>query len=173
MEGEPRVTLSQRFSEVSVKLSSDHTKCCCRVHTPFRDISAGTRVSALVFSPIQRAHILSCGTSEADITLWDVEMGEEVQRFCGHKQRIWSLAFSLKQPTVFASASDDCSLRLWSTEQPRSTLSITFDTNVCCVAASPWDGHMFAAGTAGHCMSVYDTRYPSMPISNFPGVCPI
>jgi protein suppressor of PHYA-105 1 len=127
------------------------------------------RVCALAFNPVQPASILSCSTSEADIIMWDIEAGEEVQRFSGHKQRIWSLTFSPKQPTVFATGSDDCTLRLWSTEQQRSTLSIKFDTNVCCVAASAWDANLYAAGTAGHCMSVYDTRYPNMPISNFPG----
>lgn len=141
----------------------------CRVHTPAGEIPTETRVSVLAFSPARASHIVSSGAPDTHISLWDAETAAEIQRFQDHNQRVWSLAFSQKQPTVFASGSDDCTLRLWSTEQQRSTLTIGFDTNVCCVAACPWDAHMFAAGTAGHSMAVYDVRYPAAPVSNLTG----
>ena len=141
----------------------------CRVHTPAGEIPTQTRVGVLAFSPACASHIVSSGAPDTHISLWDAETAAEVRQFRDHSQRVWSLAFSQKQPAVFASGSDDCTMRLWAAEQQRSTLTINFDTNVCCVAACPWDANMFAAGTAGHSMAVYDVRYPGTPVSSLTG----
>jgi hypothetical protein len=142
-----------------------------RIHTPLRELPTRARVSFLTCSPADPHRLLSCGAPQSHITLWDTEAAAEVQTFSDHQQRVWSIAFAPKQPSLFASGSDDHTLRLWNTEQATSTLSVDLKTNVLCVAANPWDAHVFALGTAGHSVAVYDIRHVGKPLAHFPGAC--
>lgn len=141
----------------------------CRVHTPVRKWATQWRMSCLAFSPTTAGELLSCGTPQSAIALWDCEAGSSVRTFSDHQQRVWALAYSAQQPHVFASASDDCTFKLWSTNQAASTMSVDLGANVCCVAASPWDANVFAVGTAGHTMNVYDVRHARKPLAHFSG----
>ena len=48
------------------------------------------------------------------LQMWDASTGEAFAQFTEHKKRAWSVDFSRADPTMFASGSDDCSVRLWS-----------------------------------------------------------
>ena len=141
----------------------------CRVHKPQRELPMAGRTSSVAFSPSHEAQLLCCASPNSTVALWNCEAAAEVRSFAEHSARVLSLSFSPVQPHAFASASEDRTVRLWSTRQARSTLVVDLQTNVCCVAMNPWDEHMFAAGTAGHSMYVFDQRHVGKPLAVFPG----
>lgn len=50
------------------------------------------------------------------VTLWDVDTRSVVQEYEAHARRIWSVDSCEADPTLLASGSDDCSVKLWSTQ---------------------------------------------------------
>lgn len=92
-----------------------------------------------------------------------------LRSFSGHSNRVWSLSFSAMRPSVFASGSDDCSLRLWDVKQHQHAWTADLGANVCGVAFSPWDEHTVACGTAAHSISIYDVRNNKTPLSSVQG----
>jgi WD40 repeat protein len=49
------------------------------------------------------------------IVLWDLETGNRLQTFRGHKENVESVVFSSVGESL-ASASRDCTMKLWDTE---------------------------------------------------------
>lgn len=139
------------------------------MHRPEAELATSTRVSTVAFSPAATAQLLSCGSADGGVTLWDCGEAAAVRTFRDHTRRVWSLAYSTLQPDTFVSGSDDGTLRLWQSGQTRSVLSIALGTAVCCVATNPLDAHLVAAGTAGHALAVYDTRHAKAPLACFSG----
>lgn len=54
--------------------------------------------------------------------IWDAGTGQVISQYTEHQKRAWSVDFSRADPTVFASGSDDCSIKLWSVNDVRSVL---------------------------------------------------
>lgn len=48
------------------------------------------------------------------VQMWDAGTGQGFSQYTEHQKRAWSVDFSLADPMMFASGSDDCSVRLWS-----------------------------------------------------------
>lgn len=92
-----------------------------------------------------------------------------IRVFSGHTTRVRSLSFSAMRPAVFASGSDDWSLRLWDVKQQQHAWAADLGANVCGVAFSPWDEHIVACGTAAHSISIYDVRNNKTPLSTVQG----
>lgn len=46
--------------------------------------------------------------------MWDAGTGQGFSHYREHQKRAWSVDFSLADPMMFASGSDDCSVKLWS-----------------------------------------------------------
>lgn len=46
--------------------------------------------------------------------MWDAATGQRFSQYTEHQKRAWSVDFSLADPMMFASGSDDCSVKLWS-----------------------------------------------------------
>jgi WD40 repeat protein len=142
---------------------------CCSAHTPECELTTPARVSSVAFSTAQAAHLLSCGSTDGVITLWDVEKGAAVQAFTDHSKRVWSVVYSPQQPETFISGSDDGTLRFWRNDQQQSWLKVDLGTAVCCVATNPKDSNLVAAGTAGHSLAIYDIRHTKAPLALFSG----
>jgi WD40 repeat protein len=66
---------------------------------------------------------------EGVINLWDSNTGVTVQSHDEHEKRAWSVDFSTLNPTVFASCGDDTKIKLWATNQQKSTLTIGLKAN--------------------------------------------
>ena len=48
------------------------------------------------------------------LQIWDAGTGEGFSEYTEHQKRAWSIDVSRGHPTMFASGSDDCSVKLWS-----------------------------------------------------------
>lgn len=69
-----------------------------------------------------------------------------------HGQRVWSVAYNPQEPTLFASGSDDCTVKLWSMGKANSIFSLSARANICSVKFNPHSRYMLAYGSAGKCM---------------------
>jgi protein suppressor of PHYA-105 1 len=45
--------------------------------------------------------------------MWDAGTGQPLSQYMEHQKRAWSVHFSVSDPKMFASGSDDCSIKLW------------------------------------------------------------
>lgn len=53
--------------------------------------------------------------------LWDASTGQGLTKFIEHQKRAWSVDFSQVDPNKLASGGDDFSVKLWSTNEVRSS----------------------------------------------------
>jgi len=88
-----------------------------------REIRTGSQVNVLSFSPTGRSIIT--GGNNGVASQWALTNGGKIQSFRGHSKKITDIAVA-PGGEVFASSSDDGSVRLWSlkTKQPLAMLMI-------------------------------------------------
>jgi WD40 repeat protein len=67
-------------------------------------------ISSLAFSPDKK--ILAAGSSDGDLTLWEISSQERLATVKGHEYAVNSIAFS-QQGNRLATASDDNTVKLW------------------------------------------------------------
>lgn len=60
--------------------------------------------------------LLLCGSEGGDIHVWHREKGEMIEVIKGHTKMVNSVCWNPLQPHMFASASDDGTIRIWTTE---------------------------------------------------------
>lgn len=60
-------------------------------------------------------------------------------------------------------------LQLWSTRQQQCTGEIDMRANVCCAQFNPHNEHEICAGSADHCVHVFDLRHSQRPLHSFAG----
>ena len=89
--------------------------------------------------------------------------------FQEHEKRCWSVDFSSVDTKLFASASDDSRVKLWSTSQSHSVASLEAKANVCCVKFNPQSSFHIAFGSADHCVHYYDLRNLKSALAVFKG----
>lgn len=66
-----------------------------------------------------------CGSEDANIYLWNKEKGDLIEKIEGHSEVINSVHWNPIDPFIFASASDDKSIRIWGVEEmPESEVII-------------------------------------------------
>ncbi len=78
---------------------------------PVRELASRFKLSSLGFSPFVRQQLL-VSDYEGVVTLWDVEAGQAVREFEAHSKRIWSIDCSKTERGLFATASDDCRVKV-------------------------------------------------------------
>ncbi len=89
---------------------------------------------------------LASGGDDNDITLWNIESGEQLGTFKGHTDKITDLSFD-KEGKILASASYDDTARLWSVaEQKVMHVLQAHSDHVQSVAFSP-DNKLLATGS--------------------------
>lgn len=81
-----------------------------------------------------------------------------------HSRRVWSVAYSPQEPSLFASGSDDCTVKLWSHGQPNSIFSFSARANICSVKFNPHSRYLLAYGSADHGVHYLDLRSPNKPL---------
>lgn len=143
-----------------------------KVQYPVWQATTRSKLSSVSWNSYIRSHLI---TSDYDglIQLWDVNSTTttkmEVAAFDEHSRRVWAVDFSKTDPLVFASASDDASVRVWhvnhSSRTGGSVTRITAPSNVCSVQFSPTNSHLLAAGCANHRSYLYDLRKPDAPLA--------
>jgi WD40 repeat protein/serine/threonine protein kinase len=103
--------------------------------------------SSAALSPDGRILAMTYGFDDFEnaVSLWDTSSGKHLGTLAGHKQTIWSLAFTPDGKTL-ATSSSDGTLRLWNVKSRRELLSIEEPgTNLSNLRFSP-DGNFLVGG---------------------------
>ena len=104
--------------------------------------------SSVAISPSGTVLALTFGIDDFEnaVSLWDTATGKHLGALQGHKQAIWSVAFSPDGRTL-ASSSADGSLRLWNVKSRRELMSREEGgAGLAHLTFSP-DGSFLVAGT--------------------------
>jgi WD40 repeat protein len=86
-----------------------------------------------------------------------------------HAKRIWSVDYCGADPALLASASDDCTVRVWSSRAAGALAQLDLPANVCSARWRPGCPYTIAAGCADHAVYVYDLRAPGRPLHTLLG----
>ncbi|KAL3615697.1 ornithine decarboxylase antizyme with +1 programmed ribosomal shift Spa1 [Castilleja foliolosa] len=132
------------------------------VQYPVLEISNGAKISCISWNTYIRNYLVSCDF-DGVVQTWDVNTGNRFSRHKEHQNRLWSVDFSRVDPMRFASAGDDCSVRLWSTNEKNSVSVISNRATVCCVQFSPYSSHLLAFGSVDKNIYLYDLRHTRAP----------
>mmetsp|Transcript_15357 Transcript_15357/g.39080 ORF Transcript_15357/g.39080 Transcript_15357/m.39080 type:complete len:559 (+) Transcript_15357:150-1826(+) len=140
----------------------------CHVPCPVLELTWRSKLSDLDWNLCEEGMI---ATSDYDgmVTIWDTEAGESVVEYDEHEKRAWSVCFNKSDSHLLASGSDDGTVKIYTTKQSRSILSIDTFANVCSVQHHPSNFHYVAVGCADHHAYVYDLRNTQTPVSVFFG----
>lgn len=138
------------------------------VHYPLYEMTHNAKISCVSWNRYYR-HQLVCSDYEGCVTLWDAESGSLVRSYQEHEKRCWGVSFCDVDPRLIASGSDDSKVKIWSTNNEYSLLSIDAKSNVCCVVFKPDSKFHVLFGTADHNVHYYDIRNPKEAVALFKG----
>lgn len=138
------------------------------VHCPIIEMVTRSKLSCLAWNRYVASHLAS-SDYEGVVTVWDVNTAGMVQEYEAHSKRIWSVDYSAADPTLLASGSDDCTVKLWSTRAQASVAQLDLKANVCAVKWRPGTAHQIAVGSADHTVYLYDLRRADAPVASFSG----
>ncbi|XP_074279701.1 protein SUPPRESSOR OF PHYA-105 1-like [Silene latifolia] len=132
------------------------------IHYPVIEVGNKSKLSCVSWNSYIKNYMASTDY-DGVVQVWDASTGVGFSQHMEHQKRAWSVDFSRIDPTKFATGSDDCSVKLWCTNEKRSTSTIWSPANVCCVQYSPYSSHLLAFGSADHKIYGYDLRYTRNP----------
>ncbi|CAK9138233.1 unnamed protein product [Ilex paraguariensis] len=147
------------------------------IHYPVVEMSSRSKLSSICWNGYIKSQIAS-SNFEGVVQVWDVTRSQVFMEMREHEKRVWSVDFSLADPTILASGSDDCSVKLWNINQAILFLhlvdgvsvgTIKTKANVCCVQFPSDSGRSVAFGSADHKIYYYDLRNSKMPLCTFIG----
>ncbi|XP_065048258.1 protein SUPPRESSOR OF PHYA-105 1-like isoform X2 [Musa acuminata AAA Group] len=131
------------------------------VHYPLIEMTSGSKLSCVCWNDYIKNYLASTDY-EGIVQLWDASTGQGFTKFAEHKRRAWSVNFSVLDPTMLASGSDDCTVKIWSINEKGSIDTIRNVANVCCVQLSH-SSHLLAFGSADYKIYCYDLRNTRIP----------
>ncbi|XP_052178009.1 protein SPA1-RELATED 4 isoform X2 [Diospyros lotus] len=138
------------------------------IHYPVVELASRSKLSCICWNSYIKSQIAS-SNFEGVVQVWDVTRGQVFTEMREHEKRVWSVDFSLADPTMLASGSDDGSVKLWNINQGVSVGTIRTKANVCCVQFPVDSGHSLAFGSADHRVYYYDLRNSRMPLCTLIG----
>jgi Prp8 binding protein len=126
-------------------------------------IDTGAPVLDLVWNR-DSSNVYSC-SSDASLSCWDVETGERIKKFRGHKAVVNSLSVSRRGNEMVASVSDDTTLKVWDRNGVVKQFKCEFP--LLSVAFSHDAGIVFCSGVDSHIYvrvfnKAYDLRSDSV-----------
>ncbi|KAJ6400689.1 hypothetical protein OIU84_016181 [Salix udensis] len=83
------------------------------IHYPAVEMSNKSKISSVCWNNYIKNYLASTDYDGA-VQMWDAGTGQGFSQYTEHQKRAWSVDFSLVDPMMFASGSDDCSVKLWS-----------------------------------------------------------
>uniref|UniRef100_A0AC35TVA3 RING-type domain-containing protein n=1 Tax=Rhabditophanes sp. KR3021 TaxID=114890 RepID=A0AC35TVA3_9BILA len=126
------------------------------------------KTTHVAYNPFHKS-LLAASDYEGCVTIWDTANCKVVKAYREHTKRCWDVKFNKQDPTLFASCSDDTTVRLWSLGCRKSVSIITTQGNVCSVEFNPNDKNLLLLGSAEHSVYLYDIRNPSTAVHTFMG----
>ncbi|KAK2968446.1 hypothetical protein RJ640_004452 [Escallonia rubra] len=147
------------------------------IHYPVIEMSSRSKLSSICWNGYIKSQIAS-SNFEGVVQVWDVTRSQVFMEMREHERRVWSVDFSLADPTMLASGSDDGSVKLWNINQAILFLhlvdgvsvgTIKTKANVCCVQFPSDSGNSLAFGSADHKIYYYDLRNSKMPLCTLIG----
>ncbi|KAG4097626.1 WD40 repeat-like protein [Neocallimastix lanati (nom. inval.)] len=144
-------------SENSYINNNDNSNIDYVTRYPIQEMICNSKISCLSYSNEKQNYLLS-SDYEGIITLWDSEVGEAISTFKEHEKRAWCVDYCTKNPTLFASCSDDTTVKIWNENVPYSALTIDSRANICSVAFNPYNEYEVVFGSADHNIYYYDIR---------------
>ncbi|XP_047256476.1 E3 ubiquitin-protein ligase COP1 isoform X2 [Capsicum annuum] len=138
------------------------------VQCPVVEMSTRSKLSCLSWNKYTKNNLAS-SDYEGIVTVWDVTTRQSVMEYEEHEKRAWSVDFCRTEPSMLVSGSDDCKVKVWSTRQEASVLTINMKANICSVKCNPGSSAHVAVGSADHHVHYYDLRNISQPLYIFSG----
>ncbi|XP_012084964.1 protein SPA1-RELATED 3 isoform X2 [Jatropha curcas] len=138
------------------------------IHYPVVEMASRSKLSSLCWNSYIKSQIAS-SNFEGVVQVWDVTRSQVLSEMREHERRVWSVDFSSADPTMLASGSDDCSVRLWNINQGVSIGTIRTKANVCSVQFPLDSSRSLAFGSADHRIYYYDLRNLKVPLCTLTG----
>ncbi|GAB4846429.1 Protein SPA1-RELATED 3 [Ancistrocladus abbreviatus] len=149
--------------ECDAIINEDHD-----IHYPVVEMASRSKLSSVCWNSYIKSQIAS-SNFEGVVQVWDVTRSQVFMELQEHERRVWSVDFSIADPKILASGSDDGSVKLWSINQGASIGTIKTKANVCCVQFPLDTGRSLAFGSADHRAYYYDLRNPKVPLCTLIG----
>lgn len=138
------------------------------IHYPVVEMASRSKLSSICWNGYIKSQIAS-SNFEGVVQVWDVTRSQIFMEMREHERRVWSVDYSVADPTLLASGSDDGSVKLWNINQGVSVGTIKTKANVCCVQFPFESGRYLAFGSADHRIYYYDLRNSKMPLCTLIG----
>ncbi|PIA35263.1 hypothetical protein AQUCO_03600141v1 [Aquilegia coerulea] len=138
------------------------------IHYPVVEMASRSKLSSICWSSYIKSQIAS-SDFEGVVQVWDVTRSQVCMEMREHERRVWSVDFSVADPTNLASGSDDGAVKLWNINQVGSVGTIKTKANVCCVQFPPDSARLLAIGSADHKIYCYDLRNTKAPLYTLNG----
>ncbi|XP_015947959.1 protein SUPPRESSOR OF PHYA-105 1 [Arachis duranensis] len=132
------------------------------IQYPVVEMSNKSKLSCVCWNSYIKNHLASTDY-DGVVQMWDAGTGQPLSQYMEHQKRAWSVHFSLSDPKMFASGSDDCSVKLWNIGERNSVGTIWNPANVCCVQFSSFSTHLLFFGSADYKVYGYDLRHTRVP----------
>ncbi|CAA6671507.1 unnamed protein product [Spirodela intermedia] len=152
-----------KIFECDVVLNEDRD-----MHYPVVEMVSRSKLSSICWNGYIKSQIAS-SDFEGVVQVWDVTRSKVFLEMREHERRVWSVDFSLTDPTKLASGSDDGTVKLWNINQNGSTGTIKTKANVCSVQFPPDSAWSLAVGSADHRIYLYDLRNVRAPLYTLVG----
>ncbi|OVA07757.1 Protein kinase domain [Macleaya cordata] len=138
------------------------------IHYPVVEMASRSKISSLCWNSYIKSQIAS-SDFEGVVQVWDVTRSQVLMEMREHERRVWSVDFSLADPTKLASGSDDGAVKLWNINQVGSIGTIKTKANVCCVQFPPDSSRSLVIGSADQKIYCYDLRSTRIPLCTLVG----
>lgn len=86
------------------------------IHYPVVEMASRSKLSSICWNGYIKSQIAS-SNFDGVVQVWDVTRSQVFTEMREHEKRVWSVDFSLADPTLLASGSDDGSVKLWNINQ--------------------------------------------------------
>ncbi|KAL3821197.1 hypothetical protein ACJIZ3_007102 [Penstemon smallii] len=86
------------------------------IHYPVVEMTSRSKLSSICWNGYIKSQIAS-SNFEGLVQVWDVTRSQIFMEMNEHERRVWSVDFSMADPTMLASGSDDGSVKLWNINQ--------------------------------------------------------
>ncbi|XP_065862090.1 protein SPA1-RELATED 3-like isoform X2 [Euphorbia lathyris] len=138
------------------------------IHYPVVEMASRSKLSSVCWNSYIKSQIAS-SNFEGVVQVWDVTRRQVLAEMREHERRVWAIDFSSADPTMLASGSDDCSVKLWNINQGVSVGTIRTKANVCSVQFPSDSSRYLAFGSADHRVYYYDLRNSKVPLCTLAG----